>query len=74
MARGDDYDFADDKDTEGPVYFGFVRDANGAAVSGATVTLTSTNAQTATLNSNALGFYSTHINADTRAKALCTVL
>ena len=67
LAGGDDYDPANDKDREGPVYFGFVRDANGAAVPGATVTLTSTNGQTATLNSNAVGLYRTHINADTRA-------
>jgi hypothetical protein len=67
MAGGDDYDSANDKDKEGPVYFGFVRDANGAAVAGATVTLTSTNGQTATLNSNAVGLYRTHINADTKA-------
>ena len=31
LAGGDDYDPANDKDREGPVYFGFVRDANGAA-------------------------------------------
>ena len=67
LAGGDDYDPANDKDREGPVYFGFVRDANGAAVPGATVTLTSTNGQTATLNSNAVGLYRTHINADTKA-------
>ena len=65
LAGGDDYDPANDKDREGPVYFGFVRDANGAAVSGATVTLVSTNGQKATLNSNAVGLYRTHINADT---------
>ncbi len=65
LAGGDDYDPANDKDREGPVYFGFVRDANGAAVSGATVTLISTNGQKATLNSNAVGLYRTHINADT---------
>jgi len=67
LAGGDDYDAANDKDKEGPVYFGFVRDANGAAVPGAKVTLTSTNGQTATLNSNAVGLYRTHINADTKA-------
>ena len=65
LAGGDDYDAANDKEREGPVYFGFVRDANGAAVSGATVTLVSTNGQKATLNSNAVGLYRTHINADT---------
>jgi hypothetical protein len=65
LAGGDDYDPANDKEREGPVYFGFVRDANGAAVSGATVTLVSTNGQKATLNSNAVGLYRTHINADT---------
>ena len=67
LAGGDDYDPVNDKDREGPVYFGFVRDANGAAVPGATVTLTSTNGQTASLNSNAVGLYRTHINADTKA-------
>ena len=65
LAGGDDYDPANDQEREGPVYFGFVRDANGAAVSGATVTLVSTNGQKATLNSNAVGLYRTHINADT---------
>jgi len=65
LAGGDDYDPANDKEREGPVYFGFVRDANGAAVSGATVTLVSTNGQKASLNSNAVGLYRTHINADT---------
>ena len=65
LAGGDDYDPANDKDREGPVYFGFVRDANGAAVAGATVMLVSTNGQKATLNSNAVGLYRTHINADT---------
>lgn len=67
MAGGDDYDPANDKEREGPVYFGFVRDANGAAVPGATVTLASTNGQKASLNTNALGLYRTHINADTKA-------
>ena len=28
LAGGDDYDPANDKEREGPVYFGFVRDAN----------------------------------------------
>ena len=56
-----------DKEKEGPVYFGFVRDANGAAVSGATVKLTSTNGKSATLNTNALGLYRTHIDAETSA-------
>ena len=65
LAGGDDYDSANDKEREGPVYFGFVRDANGAAVSGATVTLVSTNGQKTSLNSNAVGLYRTHINADT---------
>ena len=65
MAGGDDYDPANDKDREGPVYFGFVRDANGAAVSGATVTLVAANGQKASLNSNAVGLYRTHITADT---------
>lgn len=67
MAGGDDYDPANDKEREGPVYFGFVRDSNGAAVPNATVTLVSTNGQTVSLNSNALGLYRTHINADTKA-------
>jgi len=67
LAGGDDYDPANDKEREGPVYFGFVRDANGAAVPNATVTLVSTNGQTVSLNSNALGLYRTHINAETRA-------
>ena len=67
MAGGDDYDPANDKDKEGPVYFGFIRDANGAAVAGANVTLVSTNGQTVSLASNALGLYRTHINADTKA-------
>ncbi len=67
MAGGDDYDPANDKDKEGPVYFGFVRDANGAAVPGATVTLVSTNGQTTSLNANALGLYRTHINSETKA-------
>ena len=65
LAGGDDYDPANDKEREGPVYFGFVRDANGAAVSGATVTLVAANGQKASLNSNAVGLYRTHINADT---------
>ena len=65
LAGGDDYDAANDKEREGPVYFGFVRDANGAAVSGATVMLVSTNGQKTSLNSNAVGLYRTHINADT---------
>jgi hypothetical protein len=65
LAGGDDYDPANDKDREGPVYFGFVRDANGAAVAGAAVTLTATNGKTATLNSNAVGLYRTHLNAET---------
>ena len=65
LAGGDDYDPANDKDREGPVYFGFVRDANGAAVSGATVTLVSTNGQKASLKSTAVGLYRTHLNADT---------
>ncbi len=65
LAGGDDYDPANDKDREGPVYFGFVRDANGAAVAGAAVTLAATNGKTATLNSNAVGLYRTHLNADT---------
>ena len=65
LAGGDDYDPANDKEREGPVYFGFVRDANGAAVSGAAVTLSATNGKTETLNSNAVGLYRTHINADT---------
>ena len=67
LAGGDDYDPANDKEREGPVYFGFVRDANGAAVPNATVTLVSTNGQKASLNTNALGLYRTHINAETRA-------
>ena len=65
LAGGDEYDPANDKEREGPVYFGFVRDANGAAVSGATVTLVAANGQKASLNSNAVGLYRTHINADT---------
>ena len=65
LAGGDDYDPAADKEHEGPVYFGFVRDANGAAVAGAAVTLTATNGKTATLNSNAVGLYRTHLNAET---------
>ena len=32
LAGGDDYDAANDKEREGPVYFGFVRDANGAVL------------------------------------------
>ena len=67
LAGGDDYDAANDKEREGPVYFGFVRDANGAAVSGATVTLASANGRTVTLTSNAVGLYRTHIDADTKA-------
>ena len=67
LAGGDDYDPANDKEREGPVYFGFVRDANGAAVPNATVTLASTNGKTASLNTNALGLYRTHIDAETRA-------
>jgi hypothetical protein len=65
LAGGDDYDPANDKEREGPVYFGFVRDANGAAVSGAAVTLSATNGKTETLNSNAVGLYRTHLNAET---------
>ena len=65
LAGGDDYDPANDKEREGPVYFGFVRDANGAAVSGAAVTLSAANGKTETLNSNAVGLYRTHLNAET---------
>ena len=70
LAGGDDYDPANDKEREGPVYFGFVRDANGAAVAGAAVTLTATNGKTATLNSNAVGLYRTHLDADTNANTV----
>ncbi len=70
LAGGDDYDPANDKEREGPVYFGFVRDANGAAVAGAAVTLTATNGKTTTLNSNAVGLYRTHLDADTNANTV----
>ena len=53
-AGGDDYDADNDKDGEGPAYFGFVRDQlkspSGAEVS---------------VNTNAVGLYRTHLNAET---------
>ena len=70
LAGGDEYDPANDKEREGPVYFGFVRAANGAAVAGAAVTLTATNGKTTTLNSNAVGLYRTHLDADTNANTV----
>jgi hypothetical protein len=52
--------FGDDNDTSaetGPSYFGFVRDANGATVPGATVTVAVKNHGTVITRTDALGTY-----------------
>ena len=64
-AGGDDYDADNDKDGEGPAYFGFVRDQSGRAVAGAIVQLKSANGADVTVNTNAVGLYRTHLNAET---------
>jgi hypothetical protein len=53
-AGGDDYDADNDKDGEGPAYFGFVRDQSGRAVAGAIVQLKSPSGAEVSVNTNAV--------------------
>jgi hypothetical protein len=64
-AGGGDED-ANDAGTEGPSYYGFVRDNRGATVAGATVVLRGKDGKPAEQKTNLLGMYRTHINKDVK--------
>jgi hypothetical protein len=57
-AGGPEEDANEDLASDGPSYYGFVRDARGASVAAATVTLRG--------KTNVMGMYRTHVNKDTR--------
>ena len=64
FAGGDDYEAANDVKSQGPAYFGFVRDARGSAVVDAQVVLQPKNGKPVALKSNVLGLYRGHISKD----------
>ena len=66
FAGGDDYDAANDTESEGPAYFGFVRDHRGSPVSDARVVLKPKSGDAVTLKTNVLGLYRSHIRKEVK--------
>jgi hypothetical protein len=61
LAGGDEYDAAKDVEALGPAYFGFVRDARGAPVPDAQVTLHPKSGDAIVVKTNVLGLYRSHV-------------
>jgi hypothetical protein len=66
LAGGDDYDAENDKDGEGPAYFGFVRDHRGVPVADARVVLKPKVGTPVEIKTNVLGLYRSHVTKDVR--------
>ena len=66
LAGGDDYDAANDTESRGPVYFGFVRDHRGSPVPDARVVLKPKSGDPLEVKANVLGFYRSHVSKDFR--------
>ena len=66
LAGGDDYDAANDTESRGPVYFGFVRDNRGSPVPDARVVLKPKSGDPLEVKANVLGFYRSHVSKDFR--------
>ncbi len=64
LAGGDDYDAANDTESRGPVYFGFVRDHRGSPVPDARVLLKPKSGDPLEVKANVLGFYRSHVSKD----------
>lgn len=64
FAGGDDYDAANDTESRGPVYFGFVRDHRGSPVPDARVVLKPKSGDPLEVKANVLGFYRSHVSKD----------
>jgi hypothetical protein len=65
-AGGPEEDANEDLASDGPSYYGFVRDARGASVAAATVTLRGKTGAPVEAKTNVMGMYRTHVNKDTR--------
>jgi hypothetical protein len=64
LAGGDDYDPGEDAELAGPAYIGFVRDTRGVPMRAVEVTLKPKQGTPVILQTNAVGYYRSHISKD----------